>query len=259
MNSYCFCGLALGKKYRLCAIDVAQDLEKYHPGIQYLILTDDPSDFRDLTNVIALKHVQDSIMFPYNDRRFAIEKALERYDMAIQIDTDIRLLKPLIFPEKLDNLDGIFATIKNLKTHLTRYQPENIPYYERIAKKLDIDFESAPYIGEFVFSVGKNQKKEQDFIHYWGIIAKYLEIHRIHGADGPVMGLAVAKAGLLTYPSEWPNMIEHEFVEHLKFSSGKKRIQKSQLEKLQFRLAYHYRLNKERLLALKDFNFYYTD
>ncbi len=28
-------------------------------------------------------------MFPYNDRRFAIEKALERYDMTIQIDTDI--------------------------------------------------------------------------------------------------------------------------------------------------------------------------
>jgi len=64
MNSYCFCGLALGKKYRSCAVNVARDLEKYHPGIQYLILTDEPRDFQDLSNVIAIKHIQDSIMFP---------------------------------------------------------------------------------------------------------------------------------------------------------------------------------------------------
>lgn len=259
MNSYCFCGLALGKKYRSCAVNVARDLEKYHPGIQYLILTDEPRDFQDLSNVIAIKHIQDSIMFPYNDRRFAIEKALERYDMAIQIDTDIRLIKSLVFPEQFNNLDGVFGTIKNLKAHLTRYQPENIPYYEKVAQKLDIDFENAPYVGEFIFAVGKNRKKEEEFIYYWGIIAKYLEIHRLHGADGPVMGLAAAKAGLPTYPSEWSDMIEREFVEHLKFSSGKNKIQKSDWEKLKFRVAYHYRLNKQRILALKDFNFYYND
>jgi hypothetical protein len=101
MNSYCFCGLALGKKYRLCAMDVGRDLQRYHPGVEYLILTDDPSDFRDLSNVIAIKHIQDSIMFPYNDRRFAIEKALERYDMTIQIDTEYSLFKAVYFHQRI--------------------------------------------------------------------------------------------------------------------------------------------------------------
>lgn len=259
MNSYCFCGLALGKKYRLCAMDVARDLQKYHPDIPYLILTDDTSDFRDFSNMIAIKHSQDSVMFPYNDRRFAIEKALARYDMTIQIDTDVRLLKPLILPEGFNNLNGILARIADLNSHLQRYQLQNVPYYQKIARKLQIDFATVPYIGEFIFVVAKNDGKEQEFIHYWGRIARYLELNKVHGADGPVMGLAAAKASLPTYPSEWPSLIEHEFVNHLKYSSGKKKISKSDWEKLKFRLGYYYRLNKTRLLALKDFNFYYSD
>jgi hypothetical protein len=259
MNNYCFCGLALGIKYRLCAIDLAKDLQKYHPGVEYLILTDDTSDFRDLKNVIAIKHSQDSIMFPYNDRRFAIEKALFRYDRTIQIDTDIRLLKPLIFPNELDNLDGIIAKSLPLKNHLNQYQPQNLPYYEKIAQKLDIDFDSVSYVGEFVFAVARNMGKEREFVHYWGMIAKYLELQRIHGADGPIIGLAAAKVGLPIYSSEWPNKIENEYVDHLKFSSGKQKIQKTELEKFKFRLVYHYRLNKQRLIAFKNFSFYYLD
>ncbi|QXE26309.1 hypothetical protein B6N60_05040 [Richelia sinica FACHB-800] len=55
----------------------------------------------------------------------------------------------------------------------------------------------------------------------------------------------------------WSSLIEHEYTEHLKFSSGKNPLQKSKLEQLKFRIGYHYRLNKAKLNALKDFKFFY--
>jgi hypothetical protein len=256
-QKFCFCGLALGKRYRNCAISLAMDLQKYHPGVTYLILTDDTSDFRDLRNVLAIKHKQDSIMFPYHDRRFAFEQALLRFEIAIQIDTDIRILKPLIIPAEVINLTGLIGRTENLREHLNKYQKQNLPIYSKIAEKLDIPFVNVPYVGEFIFAVAKNQGKEMDFIHHWGVIARYLELHKLHGADGPAIGLAATKAGLEVIHSDWPSLIEHEYVEHLKFSSGKNKPKKSLTEQLKFRINYHYRLNKARLAAMKDFNFYY--
>lgn len=254
-TSFCFCGLALGKKYRECAIDVAKDLQKYHPGVTYLILTDRPKDFQDLPNILAIKHTQQSIMFPYHDRRFVFKEALSRFEMAIQIDTDIRLLKPLNFPDELTTLTGILGRTTNLKEHLKKYQPDNFPYYQKIAHKLDLVFEDVSYVGEFIFAVVRNNGKEMNFIEHWGTIAKYLELNKLHGADGPAIGLAAAKAGLPVIHSDWSSDIEKNFVEHLKFSSGKNKPNKSFFEQLQFRLKYYYRLNKLRLEALKDFNY----
>ena len=258
-NNFCFCGLALGLKYRSCARDLAHDLEKYHPNTYYLILTDNAADFADLDNVIAINHRQNSVMFPYHDRRFAIEESLSRFDMTIQIDTDVRILKPLVFSEELSGLKGIVANSYSLSKHLGQYQSDIIDIYRNVAKRLEIDFEQATYIGEFIFAVGKDNGKEKEFIDNWGKIGRYLELHRVHGADGPAIGLAAAKTGFPVYASQWPWTVESEFVDHLKFSSGKNKIDKSTVEKLKFRLAYHYRLNKSRLLALKDFRFYYSD
>lgn len=75
-QSFCFCGLALAKRYRDCAINVAKDLQQYHPNIQYLILKDQAKDFVNIPNMTAIKHSQDSIMFPYHDRRLVIQIAL---------------------------------------------------------------------------------------------------------------------------------------------------------------------------------------
>jgi hypothetical protein len=57
--------------------------------------------------------------------------------------------------------------------------------------------------------------------------------------------------------SNWSSAIEHDFVNHLKFSSGKNRIQKTFFEQLKLRVDYHYRLNKTRLEALSNIKFYY--
>lgn len=67
----------------------------------------------------------------------------------------------------------------------------------------------------------------------------------------------MVKVGLPFTHTDWSSLIENEYVEHLKFSSGKNRLKKSKIEQLKFRMKYHYRLNKARLTALKDFKFYY--
>lgn len=256
--NFCFCGLALGKRYRNCAMDVGKDLQKYHPGVTYLILTDDPKDFRGLPNVLPIKHKQDSIMFPYHDRRFAFEQALLRFEVAIQIDTDIRILKPLTIPPDVINLKGLVGRTENLREHINKYQKQNLPIYSKIAEKLDIPFSEVLYVGEFIFAVAKNNGKEMDFIKHWGVIARYLELHRIHGADGPAIGLAAAKAGLEVIHSDWPSTIQRDYVEHLKFSSGKNKQEKNFIEQIRFKINYHYRLNKARLLAMKNIDFYYN-
>jgi hypothetical protein len=256
-NHFCFCGLAIGKKYRDFAINAAKDLQKYHPNIQYIILTDKAKDFEHVNNITAIQHSQDSIMFPYHDRRLVIERALEIYDITIQIDTDIRLKKALLLPPEILGLQGITGTINNLKNHIEKYQPENLYYYQKVAEKLDIDFDNSPYVGEFVFAVSRYQGLEKEFIQEWGRIGRYLELHKIHGADGPAIGLAIMKVGLPFIATDWSSLIEHEYTEHLKFSSGKTPLQKSKLEQLKFRIGYHYRLNKAKLNALKDFKFFY--
>jgi hypothetical protein len=41
-KSFCFCTLALGKKYRLLAQQLAKDLEENSPGTSIVIYTDGP-------------------------------------------------------------------------------------------------------------------------------------------------------------------------------------------------------------------------
>ncbi len=257
-NNFCFCGLALGKKYRDCAVNVGKDLAKYHPGIQYVILTDRAEDFKQSSNIIPIQHSQDSIMFPYHDRRLVIKIALETYDMTIQIDTDIKFKKQLLLPSEILQVKGVTGNIKNLKQHLSKWQPDNLYHYQKVAEKLDIDFDNAPYLGEFVFAVSRFQGIETDWIEQWGKIGRYLELHKIHGADGPAIGLAMLKSGMPYCATDWSYLMEAEYLDHLKFSSGKKKIEKTEWEKLQFKLNYHYRLNKARLIALQDFDFYYN-
>ncbi|MHC5831119.1 MAG: hypothetical protein ACYT04_87945, partial [Nostoc sp.] len=56
----CFCSLALGKRYRSHAFLLAQDIEKYSPGIYLIVLTNKPQEFKKYPNVLAFKHEQQS-------------------------------------------------------------------------------------------------------------------------------------------------------------------------------------------------------
>ena len=73
-KDFCFATLALGKKYRVLALLLAEDLEKYSPNTSFVILTDNPREFSGRSNVLAFKHRQQGVKC-WHDKRFVLAKA----------------------------------------------------------------------------------------------------------------------------------------------------------------------------------------
>jgi hypothetical protein len=67
------------------------------------------------------------------------------------------------------------------------------------------------------------------------------------------MGLAAAKVGWSIHTDGWQTI--KQVTKHLDASYN--RQAQTRLESLQRRVGYHYRNTRSKLLALKDFNFYY--
>lgn len=262
MNSeFCFCGLAIGKLYRDFAINLAGDLNKFYPGIEYVVITDKPEEFHSINNVTAVRQRQSGIMFPFQDRRFAVEEALKNHRTACQLDTDTRILKPLPLPKDLDSHIGMTCFQADLIKIINRWQPENLKYYAKIAEKFHISLDRTPLISEFLFIISRDNGREKKFIDCYGKIGRYLELHKVCGGDAPTIGLAAVAAGYQLNNAEWIDAASasNQYVYHFKASSGGRCIEKKIIEKLIFRIAYHYRLNLTRLKALKDFRFYYGE
>ena len=132
--------------------------------------------------------------------------------------------------------------------------PSAARIYKKIAAKLDIDIKKSEFIGEALFVVSRDNGKELKFIYYWKIIAQYLQLKRIVAGAGNTMGLAAAKVGWVPHSSEniselKKNLSHWDATDH--------RIKQGSLSFWKKRIGYHYRLNKLRLKALRDFNFYY--
>lgn len=249
-KDFCFCTLALGKKYRLLVEQLASDLEKYSPGTFLVLFTDEPNDFTNKGNILAYKYRQQGILFCYHDRRFVIEKALSQFPVAIHIDADTRILSNV---PKVDCYPGIVGRQENLLEHLKKYNPERLNAIKLVASKLGIPLETAPYVGESLYLVGRDEGREKEFIKYWGLIGRYLELQGIHAGDGNAIGLAAAKVGWTINSDSWVEF--NKITKHLDASHEKKH--QSLWDKLNRKLAYHSRLNRARVIALKDFDFFY--
>lgn len=254
MNSkkdVCFCTIAAGKPYREMTRDLALDLQKYASGTSFYVYTDVPDDFRDLENVVAFKYHQKGIQSCFNDRRLVVQQVLLDFPVAIHIDADTKIVDDLS-----DNLDfpiGITGCFQDLQKHMKKHRPREFNIVETVAKKLEIPLEECNWIGESLYVVTRDGGKEKEFIEYWGLIANYVELNKMHGGDGNLMGLAAAKVG-------WKvNMTENLQKMRLKsiHTDASHSVKRSSWEQFQRRVAYHYRLNKARLFALKDFDFYY--
>lgn len=231
---------------------MSKDLEKYGPGISLIVGTDNPKDFDDCKNIVAFKLHQEGILHCYHDKRFVVEKALSLYDVTIQIDADTNIVDYI--PETINFEPSVIGgTHENMIAHVQKYNPERLVNLQKVANKLDLDLEKAEYIGESLMIFGRDRGKEQEFLDYWGIIGKYLELKGIHAGSGNAIGLAALKVGWeVKKTSDWETI--HDLASHFDASYGAKR---TKLQQLQRKLAYHYRLNKTRLQALGDFNFYY--
>ncbi len=250
-KNFCFCTLAFNSPYRDMSKELAHDLEKYAPGIKIVIGTDKVSDFKDCQNVISYHQKQQGILHCYNDKRFVLEFALSQFDIAIFIDADTRIYEPI--PTEIDDFPGIQGTHKNLREHITKYRPDRLSLAEKVAKKLGINFDDVSYFGESIIMVSNQDNQAKIFLKNWGKIGRYLELNGIHSGEGIAIGMAAFQVGWPAKKNQdWDTL--NYIARHIDAS---RMVQKTAWEKLQQRLGYHYRLNKERLLALKDFDFYY--
>ncbi|MBR8836673.1 MAG: hypothetical protein DSM106950_22320 [Stigonema ocellatum SAG 48.90 = DSM 106950] len=255
-KEFCFCTLALGKKYRLLAGQLAEDLEKKFPGSFLVIYTDEPKDFSSHLNVLAYKHKQQGILLCYNDKRFVMAKALSKYSAAIFIDADTRIIDNV--PDTLKWSPGITTGhCENLIEHVSKYSPERLDSLRNISLKLNISLETTNYIGESLFVVARDAGKEIEFFKLWGIIGKYLELKGIHAGEGSTIGLAAAKVGWSINSDRTGAWLAiKQVTQHLDTSLDTE--QQTFWDKWKLRLSYQYRLNRAKLEALKDFEFFYS-
>ncbi|MBD2778464.1 hypothetical protein [Iningainema tapete] len=250
-KDFCFCTLALGKKYRLLAQQLAQDLANNVTDTFLVIYTDDTQDFSSYTNVLAYQHKQQGILNCYNDKRLVLAKALEKFNAAVFVDADTRILNNIPFAVQWK--PGITAGhCENLIEHVTKYNPERLKPLKKVALKLNLPLDNTNYVGECLFVIARDEGRELEFFKQWGRIGRYLELRGIHGGEGNTIGLAAAKVGWNVNRDGWQAI--RKITKHIGVSHQYN--QETVWDKLKLRIGYHYRLNLARLMALKDFTFF---
>lgn len=253
-KDFCFCTLALGKKYRLLTQQLARDLSENFPGGFLVVYTDKTEDFINYTNVLAYKHQQKGILTCFNDKRFVIAKALSHFEAAIFIDADTRIISRVA--AHFNWMPGITTGhCEKLLEHVRTYSVERLEALRRVASKLNLDLENVNYVGESLFVIARDQGKEIEFFQQWDRIARYVELKGIHAGEGNVIGLAAAKVGWSIHSDNHAWQAIKQVTKHLDASQFTSK--QTFWEQWQMRIGYHYRLNQARLMALKDFDFFY--
>ena len=252
-QNFCFCTLALGERYHEITKDLIADLAIHAPHTKIVIYTDNPAFFKDDASVLAFPHRQEGILHCYHDKRFAIAQSLSRYPAAIFIDADTRVVAPV--PENMTWEPGMTACGEDIVAHISRWTPKRLDRVRRVAEKREVSLEGTYWIGEALLVIARDGGREKTFLEEWGKIGRYLELKGIHAGSGNAIGLAAAKAGLQINQNteNWKTL--NKLAQHFDESHNKK--QRTAWEKLQRRLAYHFRLNKARIAALPEFDFYY--
>lgn len=275
VKEFCFCTLAVGKRYRTHARMLAKDIQEQAPNVSFVVLTDRPADFVEYTHVIPIKHRLQSIK-GYHDKRFIIEKSLGLFDTCIYLDSDVRILGSV--PTEMEWLPGITARTgcNILKHNLESKERQALPVIEKVAQKLDISLEKTQWFHEFMFTVKKQAGAETDFLKLWQTISYFFEMQGLYAGEGSVMGLAAAKAGLIVrFDSEdrfpfFKDNIEqvrikseqsdlknkHIYFEiHREIEYPKHPIWRKSIDKLTKKAIFLYRLLRLRYFAKKDSDF----
>ncbi|MGB3514636.1 MAG: hypothetical protein WBA93_36590 [Microcoleaceae cyanobacterium] len=255
-KKFCFCTLALGQRYRDITKELAKDLETNSPGISLVIYTEKPNDFSNYKNVITFEHHQQGILHCYNDKRLLVTKAISLFEVAIYIDADTRILESL--PKDIEWKPGLTGRQKNLVEHVSKYRSHSLPILQKLADKLNISdelFNNSSWIGEALFILARDNGKEIEFLKTWGKMSRYAELKGMHAGEGSLMGLAAAKVGwVINSDSQgWQKL--SQISQH--WDASRSKPKPTFWNKLQKRIGYHYRLNKTRIMALRDFQFYY--
>ncbi|MEH1783154.1 hypothetical protein [Nostoc sp.] len=211
-KNFCFCTLALGKKYIALACLLAKDIEIHSPNTYLIVLTDDPEEFSRYSQVLAFKHQQQGVKC-YHDKRFAIAKSLSLFNSCIFIDSDMRILASV--PEDMQWLltPGISARAcmdmpkkfaKVLAGTANSKLVREFAVVQDATKMLNLEasWKDINFVHEYLFSVTKDSGKEIEFLNQWEVLANYFELNGIYEGEGNAIGLAAYKAGLTVRWSE---------------------------------------------------------
>ncbi len=228
-DTFCFCTLAVGNRYRTHARMLASDIQQHSPATSFVILTDKPTDFENFSHVIAYKHRLQSLK-GFHDKRFVIEKSLTLFDTCIFLDADVRILGSV--PTEMEWLSGITArTGCNILEHNSRSkQRKALPVIEKVAQKLDISLEQTKWFHEFMFTVRKQAGAEAEFLRLWQTISYFFEMEGIYDGAGNVMGLAAAKAGLtVRFDSEDRFPFFKDNIEQVRIKTGQSNLKEKHI------------------------------
>lgn len=217
-SSYCFCTLAVGKRYRQHARMLAADLQTYASDKLIIVLSDKPHEFADLPNVKVFKHHLRSTK-GYHDKRFVLAQALALFESCIFVDADVRILGPV--PEDIPFAPGIVARYGcGIIKHNTELKiREAFAPIQVVANTLNLNLPAVSWMHECMFLASRQQGKEQQFFQLWQSMAYYFENLGIYNGEGNIIGLAAAKSGF--------NL---DFHRHDFFPCFKDNIQKEQIK-----------------------------
>ncbi len=270
--SYCFCSLATGQRYRAHAKQLAQDLQKHAPETVLLLLTDKPKEFDPFPNVQAVPHRLQSVK-GYYDKRFVIRQAFSQFEACIFVDSDIRVLGPI--PETLELTPGLMARYGcGIIKHNTQLKIRPaFPLIQETAQALNVDLEETVWFHEFMFSLRKQQGKEEAFLEAFEHIGERFERAGTYDGVGNVMGLAAAASGLTVtfHREDWfpcfkdniqkekiksgeadPNVMKAEFAQHREIEYPQRTLPQRIKHRLMSEAGFFYRLAKLRLRTLKQ-------
>ncbi|EKD08825.1 hypothetical protein [Arthrospira platensis] len=276
-NSYCFCTLSVGKRYRHHARKLAKDIQKYAPGVPFVILTDNPDDFSEFPSVLAFKHHLQSVK-GYHDKRLVLEKSLSLFESCMFMDADMRILSPV--PDNLSWNPGLTARagcalVKHLDG-ISNQRCRDSEIVNNIADRIEVDIENVQWLHEFWFVLRRQSGKEVEFLRVWQTLSYLFESEGMYHGEGYSMGLAASKVGLdfNFYRTDWfeffKDKIEKErinngqskltekkiyFEEHTAIEYPQSNILSKAISKIGNKLAFYYRLLRLRRQREQDEEF----
>ena len=274
-EKFCFCTLAVGDRYRAHAELLAQDIQNHIPSTTLCILTDQPEQFKQYPHVLAFGHQLQSVK-GYHDKRFVLEKSLSLFESCMFLDSDVRILGPLV--EEMNWSPGITARagtdlvkqLKNLKN------PQEIELIKTAAQKLNVDLEQVKWLHEFMFVMKRQNGLERDFFEWWQTISYFFEQQGIYHGECFSIGLAAAKVGMrFDFFREDKFPFFKDIVEVVRIQKGQSNLEEKKIyfdihkqieypqqplgkkvyNKLIKQVVFYYRLLRLRNLAKKDPNF----
>lgn len=224
-QNYIFATIAHGEDSNRKALKLAFDLNYFKQRL--LIVTNQPELFEPLDNVVIVNYPNK--VFSYNDKIICFEEGFKIEDAVVYIDSDcrifyknhkscytnfMRIIKPGFHPSwdwgLISRPSGGFFTSTDINGRIKGYGELALS----LSKDLDIPINDAYHYQEGILIVSKEDDKWKVFLDTWRELSKKLDefeilngVRRIGVGEGNIVGLAVAKSGMVVNSHDISNFI----------------------------------------------------